>query len=149
MATQTIDTTLPHSATIASPEQSLRDIDLDHASAVMPRTTNPPVRRGEVRKEYRAMCTYEVLEAHDEQPVVIEQGEAFAMNRSTEGILLLMGKAPQGNQSIEVHTSRFGFGKTVNVFEVRWSKPVQVAELGSLYMVGCRRTFGPCDYLSF
>lgn len=111
--------------------------------------TTPPVRRAEARVEYRSMCTYEVLEAQDDQSVVIEQGEAFALNRSAEGILLIMGKAPQDKQSIEVHTSRFGWGKTVNVFEARWSKPVQVESLGYLYLVGCRRTFGPCHYLAF
>lgn len=149
MATQTLEAMLSLSAAIAPLEQNLGDADLDRASAVMPATTISPARRGEERTEYRCMCTYEVLEANDEQSVVIEQGEAFALNRSTEGILLLMGKAPQGNQSIEVHTSRFGWGKTVNVFEVRWTRPVQVESLGNLYLVGCRRTFGPCHYLSF
>lgn len=129
--------------------QHLGDTDLDHAFAAMAVTAVPPARRGEARKEYRLMCTYEVLEAREDQSVVIEQGEAFALNRSTEGILLLMGKPPQDKQSIEVHTSRFGWGKTVNVFEVRWTKPVQVESLGHLYLVGCRRTFGPCHYLSF
>lgn len=149
MATQTLDAMLSLSATITPLEQNLGDTDLDRASAVIPQTTNPPARRGEVRTEYRRMCTYEVLEANDAQSVVIEQGEAFALNRSTEGILLLMGKAPQGHQSIEVHTSRSGWGRTVNVFEVRWTRPVQVESLGNLYLVGCRRTFGPCHYLSF
>ena len=152
MATQTLDAMCSLRAAIIAQEQHVEDLDLQQASAVMSATTAPPAppaRRGEARVEYRAMCTYEVLEADEDQSVVIEQGEAFALNRSKEGILLVMGKAPQNTQSIEVHTSRFGWGKTVNVFEVRWSQPVQVESLGYLYLVGCRRTFGPCHYLAF
>ena len=149
MATQTLDARRSLSSAIIAQEQHIGEIDLLQASAVLSATITPPARRGEARVEYQSMCTYEILEADDAQSVVIEQGEAFALNRSTEGILLVMGKAPQNKQSIEVHTSRFGWGKTVNVFEVRWSKPVQVEALGHLYLVGCRRTFGPCHYLSF
>lgn len=149
MATQTLDAMRSLSSAIIAQEQHVEDLDLHQASAVMSATITPPVRRGEVRVEYRSLCTYEVLEAREDQSIVIEQGEAFTLNRSMDGIQLMMGKAPQNNQSIEVHTSRFGWGKTVNVFEVRWSKPVQVESLGHLYLVGCRRTFGPCHYLDF
>jgi hypothetical protein len=95
------------------------------------------------------MCSYEVLEAIEGNSVVIGQGEAFALNRSTEGMLLFMGQAPHANQLIEVHTSRYGWSRTVNVFDVRWTRPVQVESLGNLYLVGCQRIFGPCHYLSF
>ena len=149
MATQTLDAMRSLSSAIIAQEQHIEEIDFHRASAVMSATITAPARRGEVRVEYRSLCTYEVLEADHDQSVVIEQGEAVTLNRSTEGILLIMGKAPQNTQSIEVHTSRFGWGKTVNVFEVRWSKPVQVESLGHLYLVGCRRTFGPCHYLAF
>jgi len=115
----------------------------------MPATTIPPGRRCEARMEYRGMCSYEVFEAIDEESAVIDQGEAFAINRSTEGILLFMGQAPHAKQLIEVHTPRSGWGRTANVFEVRWTRPIQVESLGNLYLVGCRRIFGPCHYLSF
>ena len=149
MATQTLDAMCSLSAAIIAQEQHVDDLDLQQAAEVLSATTASQARRGEARVEYRSMCTYEVLEADEDQSVVIEQGEAFTLNRSKEGILLVMGNAPQNTQSIEVHTSRFGWGKTVNVFEVRWSKPVQVEALGYLYLVGCRRTFGPCHYLAF
>ena len=68
---------------------------------------------------------------------------------STEGMLLFMGRAPHAKQLIEVDTPRSGWGRTVNVFETRWAKPVQVESHGNLYLVGCRRIFGPCHYLSF
>ncbi|HKQ35990.1 MAG TPA: hypothetical protein VJT11_11855 [Nitrospiraceae bacterium] len=99
--------------------------------------------------DYRHMCSYEVREVIEEKSVVIGQGEAFAVNRSTEGMLLLIAMAPYAKQLIEVHTSRFGWGRTVNVFETRWAKPLQMESVGNLYLVGCRRIFGPCHYLSF
>ena len=99
--------------------------------------------------EYWGMCSYEVFEAIDEESVVIEQGEAFALNRSAEGMLLFMGQVAHAKQLIEVHTPRSGWGRTANVFEVRWTRPIQVESLGNLYLVGCRRMFGPCHYLSF
>jgi hypothetical protein len=64
-------------------------------------------------------------------------------------MLLFMALAPHANQLIEVHTLRSGWGRTANVFEVRWSRPVQVESFGNLCLVGCRRIFGPCHYLSF
>jgi hypothetical protein len=99
--------------------------------------------------DYRSMCSYEVLEVIDEQSAVIEQGKAFALNRSTKGMLLFMALAPRAKQLIEVHTLRSGWGRTANVFEVRWTRPVQVESFGNLYLVGCQRIFGPCRYLLF
>ena len=149
MATHTLEAVFSHSVAVARREQNVGNTDVDQASAVMPATTIPPGRRSEARTEYRGMCSYEVLEVIDEESVVIEQGEAFALNRSREGILLFMGQAPHAKQLIEVHTARSGWGRTVNVFEVRWTRPVQVESPGNLYLVGCRRMFGPCHYLSF
>lgn len=149
MATHTHEEMLSYSAPDTQRERNVGNNDVDQASAVMPGTTIPLGRRCEVRVEYRCMCSYEVLKAIDEESVVIEQREAFPINRSTEGMLLLMGQARHAKQLIEVHTRRSGWGRTANVFEVRWTRPVQVESLGSLYLVGCRRIFGPCHYLSF
>ncbi len=149
MATHPLEAMLSQSTAVTEPEQNVENNDVIQASAVMPATTIPPGRRREARMEYRGICSYEVLEAIDEESVVIEQGEAFPINRSTEGMLLLMGQARQAKQLIEVHTRRSGWGRTANVFEVRWTRPVQVESLGNLYLVGCRRIFGPCHYLSF
>jgi len=149
MATHPLEAMLSQSTAVTEPEQNVGNNDVVQPSAVMSATTIPPGRRSEARTEYRGICSYEVLEAIDEESVVIEQGEAFPINRSTEGMLLLMGQARQAKQLIEVHTRRSGWGRTANVFEVRWTRPVQVESLGNLYLVGCRRIFGPCHYLSF
>ncbi|HEY6288499.1 MAG TPA: hypothetical protein VIW48_03550 [Nitrospiraceae bacterium] len=149
MTTHTLEAMLSHSAAVTQWEQNVGNKGVDQAFAVMPATTIPPGRRSEARMDYRHMCSYEMLEAIEGNSVVIGQGEAFALNRSTEGMLLLIALAPQARQLIEVHTTRSGWGRTVNVFETRWTKPVQVESLGNLYLVGCRRIFGPCHYLSF
>jgi hypothetical protein len=95
------------------------------------------------------MCSYKMLDAIEEESVVIEKGVAFALNQSKEGMLLLMGEAPQAKQLIEVYSPRSRWSRTANVFEARWTRPIQVESLGNLYLVGCRRIFGPCHYLSF
>ncbi|HSL04351.1 MAG TPA: hypothetical protein VK901_12555 [Nitrospiraceae bacterium] len=136
-------------ATVVQKKHNARNTAAAHASAVMPGTAIDPDRRCEARMDYRHLCSYEVIEAIKEESVVIEQGKAIALNRSTEGMLLFMRQAPHVTQLIEVRTPRSRWGRTMNVFDVRWITPVQVESFGNLYLVGCRRIFGPCHYRSF
>ena len=106
-------------------------------------------RRCESRMDYRRLCSYEMIEVIEEESFVIEQGKAITLNRSTEGVLLCMRQAPHVMQMIEVRIPRSKWGRTMNVFDVRWVRPVHVESYGHLYLVGCRRMFGPCHYLSF
>lgn len=76
---------LSHSTAVTELEQNVGNNDVVQASAVMSATTIPPGRRSEARMEYRGICSYEVLESIDEESVVIEQVEAFPINRSREG----------------------------------------------------------------
>ena len=138
-----------HSAAVGLEEPKLGDIDIDRMSTEMPATTFPLGRRSETCMGYRRLCPYEVIEAKEGKSVVIGQGEAFALNQSMGGMLLLVDLAPQTKQLIEVRTRRSGWGWTLNVLEARWAKPVQVESLGNMYLVGCRRVFGSCNYLSF
>ena len=135
--------------TITQKKQGAGNRDGDRASDEMSAIGILSERRREARKDFRCMCTYEVLEAIEDKSVGIRQGQAFAFNQSAEGMLLLIGVAPREKQLIEVHSPRSGWGKTANVFETRWTKPLPVESLGSLYLVGCKRIFGPLDYLSF
>jgi hypothetical protein len=150
MAKYTLEAILSHYTADTTRESNVGDDkDIDQASAVMPASSIPPERRCEARMEYRSMCSCKLLEAIEGESVLIEQGVAFAVNRSTEGMLLLMGVAPLAKQLIEVYTPRSRWIRTANVFEARWTRPVRVESHGNLYLVGCRRTFGPCHYLSF
>ena len=149
MATHTFEAMFSHSAAAPQRKQKVGNKDIDQVSVVTPVMANLPERRREARMDYRHMCSYAVFEPIEGKSVVIEQGEAFSLNRSTEGILLLMGQAPHEKPLIELHTPGSGWGRTVTVFETRWIKPVQVELLGSLYLVGCQRVFDSCHYLSF
>jgi hypothetical protein len=144
MATHTFEAMLSHSAGVSQREQKVGNKDIDQVAVVTSAMATLPERRREARMDYRHMCPYAMFKAIDGRPVIIEQGEAFALNRSKEGILLLMGQAPHAKQLIEVHAPRSGWGRTVTVFETRWVKSIQVESLGSLYLVGCQRTFGSC-----
>ena len=149
MAMHTLEEMLSHSATVTQWGGNVGNENIDHAPAGMPAIATPPGRRCEARMDYRRMCSYEVLEAIEGESVVIGQGEAFALNRSKEGMLLFIAMAPHAKQLIEVHTFRSGWGRTVSIYETRWTRLVPVESLGDLYLVGCRRIFGPCHYLSF
>ena len=149
MATHTLEAMLSHCTAVSLQEQQGGNREFDQTSGRLPVGAILPSRRCEERMEYRCICSYEMLEVVNEDSVVIEQGEAIAVNRSTEGMLLFMGMAPHAKQLIEVHTSRLGWGRTANVFEARWARQVRVESLGDLYLVGCRRIFGPYHYLSF
>ena len=143
MATHRFETMLSCSAATPGRGQNVGNNDVAQVTAEMPAATIPPERRGEARRDYRQMCSYEVLEAIGEKSVVIRQGEVFALNRSKEGMLLLMGQAPHKKQLIEVHSLRPGSDQTVNVFETRWARPVPVESLGNLYLVGCKGYSAP------
>ncbi len=144
MATHTFEAMLSHSAGVPQREQKVGNKDIDQAAAVTSAMVTLTERRREARMDYRHMCPYAMFKTIEGKLVIIEQGEAFALNRSKEGILLLMGQAPHAKQLIEVRALRSGWGRTVTVFETRWVKSIQVESLGSLYLVGCQRTFGSC-----
>jgi hypothetical protein len=150
MATHISDEMLSHFVPVTKREQDVENKkDAGHASAVKPPKASFSQRRCEERKDYRHMCSYEIREAIGGESVVIGEGGAFVVNRSKEGILLLIALAPQAKQLIEVHISHSGWRKTLSIFEPRWTKLRQVESHGDLYLVGCRRKFGPCGYLSF
>ncbi|HSL04764.1 MAG TPA: hypothetical protein VK901_14650 [Nitrospiraceae bacterium] len=149
MVTRTPKEMLSHNTAITERGWKVGGKVVDQASAVIPATAIDSGRRCEARTDYRSMCSYEMLEAIREESVVIGQGGAFVINRSTEGILLLMALAPHVKQLIEVRTSRSGGARTANIFETRWTRSLQVELQINLYLVGCKRIFGPCHYLSF
>ena len=93
MATDGPEATLSCSPAMTQQEQNVSNKDVGQASVVASASTIPPGRRSETRLDYPCLCSYEVLDATEEESVVIEQGTAFALNQSTEGILLLMRQA--------------------------------------------------------
>ena len=150
MATHLIEEMLSHFVAGTPREQNIENNnDIDHASVILPSTATSPQRRGEERVDYQHMCSYEIREAIRGESVVIGDGGAFVVNGSKQGILLLTAFPLHAKQLIEVQISRSGWRRTLSIFEPRWTKPRHVESCGDLYLVGCRRKFGPCDYWSF
>jgi hypothetical protein len=143
MATHHFESMLSCSAVGAGRGRNVGNNDVTQVSAGMPAATIPPERRGEARRDYQQMCSYEMLEGIGKKSVIIRQGEVFALNRSKEGMLILMGQAPHKKQLIEVHSLFPESDQAVNIFETKWARPVPVESLGKLYLVGCQRIFGP------
>ena len=136
-------------STVAHQKQNMENPDADHTSATMPSTAIPPGRRSEARKDDRRPCSYETRETIEHESVVVGHGEAFALNRSRGGILLLMATAPHAKQLLEVHSLESRWSRTVSICEPRWVRPVQVESQEHQFLVGCGRIVGPCHYMSF
>lgn len=115
---------------------------------------NPSVPpRRQPRLEERCIlwhaCYYELIKGLGEDSIIIHRGRAFALNISSEGILLLMDQAPQVQQLLEIHTPSSKRNHILTLFEVCWSRQIQVGVHDCKYLAGCRLTFGPSAYLLF
>ena len=75
----------------------------------------PHNRRGEARIEDRHGCAYELCASGGGGAATIQQGQAFTLNRSAHGILLLMGDAPRVNQLIGIHNAELGDRKSTRL----------------------------------
>jgi hypothetical protein len=99
-------------------------------------------RREEARVEDCHSCSYEIIESGEPQVDLVQQGQMFTLNRSAHGMLLLMGQAPRPNQLIEVHSAGLGWWRSSMVYNVRWTRPIQLGPQGDLFLVGCRLITG-------
>ena len=106
-------------------------------------------RRAEARCNERKVCVYGLCESTEEERLTIEQGEAYCLNRSEHGILVLMGRRPRFRQYIEFHVPETRWEHSLNLYEVQWTKAVSVESQGELFLVGCRLVFGASRYWSF
>lgn len=105
--------------------------------------------RMEDRVPEQRVCTYALCESINETEVVIQEGEGYSLNRSQHGILFLMGYSPNAKQILELHISESKWRRSVNLYEVQWTKPVSIESRADLYLVGCRQVFGPSRYWAF
>ena len=87
-------------------------------------------------------CAYELCASGGGGTATIQQGQAFTLNRSAHGILLLMGDAPRVNQLIGIHNAALGWRRSTMVYQVRWTRPLRVESQGDLFLVGCRQVTG-------
>ena len=108
-----------------------------------------PSRRREVRCDERKVCAYGLCESTDNEALTIEQGEAYCLNRSEHGILILMGRQPRFRQYIELDVAETRWEHSLNLYEVQWTRAIPVESHGELFLVGCRLVLGASRYWSF
>jgi len=106
-------------------------------------------RRHEHRVSEQRVCSYALCESIDEAEVVIQEGESYSLNRSHHGILLLMAYSPDAKQILELHIPETKWRRSLNLYEVQWTKRVSIESRSDLYLVGCRLMFGPSRYWAF
>lgn len=99
-------------------------------------------RRQEARVEDSHRCAYEISESDEHGAVTICAGQLVTVNRSAHGILLIMGEAPRLDQRIEVHNAKLGWLRSMMVYHVRWTRPIQLKSGAGRVLVGCRSTAG-------
>lgn len=108
-----------------------------------------PSRRREARCEVQKVCAYGLCESTDKEALTIEQGEAYCLNRSEHGILILIGRRPRPQQYIELDVAETRWEHSLNLYEVQWVKDIPVESHGELFLVGCRLVLGASRYWSF
>jgi hypothetical protein len=106
-------------------------------------------RRREARVQESSVCVYGLCESIEGGRVVIEQGEAFGLDRSERGILVLMGTQPRKQQLLELHVPRTRWEYALNLYEVQWTKVMPIESQGNLFLVGCRLVLGASRYCTF
>lgn len=106
-------------------------------------------RRLEARSTEQKLCTYGLCESTNEEQLAIEQGEAYCLNRSEHGILVLMGRRPRSRQYVELDIAETRWEHSLNLYEVQWTKSVSVEFNGELFLVGCRLVLGASRYWAF
>lgn len=105
--------------------------------------------RREPREACFVPCSYSMVQVDGQGAVTMTSGQAISLNRSGEGLLLLLGLVPSGAQYLEILTMQTFGRRAVSIFEVRWTQAARIESEGDLCMVGCRRMFGPCQYVQF
>jgi hypothetical protein len=106
-------------------------------------------RRQEVRVHESKVCVYGLCELTKDERVVIEQGEAYSLDLSAHGVLVLMGRKPRHRQLLELHVPQSGWEYAVNLYEVQWTKILPVESHGNLFLVGCRLLLEASRYWAF
>jgi len=100
-------------------------------------------RRREIRRPRISSCTYGLMRSAESDGVVLEEGQGTAVNDSPTGLRLLLGVAPSKGQILEIQTGHSTLGRVICLVEVCWTRPLRNDARESLYLVGCRLSFGP------
>ena len=89
-------------------------------------------------------CSYELSESLWDDVIAIHNGEALSVNRSREGMLLLMDQCPPVKQVFEIQVPASARGKITRFVEVYWTRQLPIEEtLSRRYLVGVKFLLGP------
>jgi hypothetical protein len=99
-------------------------------------------RRREIRRPRISPCTYGLTRSVDRDGAILEEGQGTAVNDSPTGMRLLLGVAPSKGQLLEIQTNDQTLERAICLVEVCWTKPLREDAQGTLYLVGCRQSFG-------
>ena len=104
--------------------------------------TTQPERRSSARVPLVQPCPYELSTIRGTEAMDLSRGQAFSVNVSGGGMLLLMSQAPKQKQVMEVRVPAIAGQKPkLKVAEVCWTAPVPAAEEGAMHLVGVRFLF--------
>jgi hypothetical protein len=78
----------------------------------------------------------------DRDVAIREEGRGTAVNDSPTGMRLLLGVAPSKGQLLEIQTNDRTLARSISLVEVCWTKPLREDTQETLYLVGCRQSFG-------
>lgn len=81
--------------------------------------------RREPREACFVPCSYSMVQVDGQGAVTMTSGQAISLNRSGEGLLLLLGLVPSGAQYLEILTMQTFGRRAVSIFEVRWTKRLE------------------------
>ena len=99
-------------------------------------------RRSSVRVPLVQPCPYELSTIRGTEAMDLSQGQAFSVNVSGGGMLLLMSQAPKRKQVLEVRVPpTAGHKAGLKIAEVCWTASVPVREEGAMHLVGIRFFF--------
>ncbi len=130
-----IETSTPHPS---GPPKSVDNI----LAVPLPIARND--RRIDRRFAIRTPCTYELIEDQNHE-ATISPGEAYSLNVSTDGILLLLDRKPEDRQLVAMRNPA-PQQRAVTLFEVRWMTQLPIGTTKKRYLVGCHLTFGRFPY---
>lgn len=101
-------------------------------------------RRQSARIPLIRSCAYEFSTVHGTETVDMSEGQAFSVNVSQHGMLLLMPQGPEQKQVLEVQApSATGEQTTLKVAEVCWTSKVKADDEGAMHLVGVKYLFEP------
>ena len=99
-------------------------------------------RRKTARRPCRLVCPFELMRRVDNSTVQLMKGFGHAINRSVEGILLLLPEPATKQQVVEIQAPSDGTTlQSAKLVEVCWARPIPVNGRSKLYLAGTRFLF--------